>query len=121
MKGSTKRWLADFSDNQRLFLAWPYRRDVWRDNALPAREVIAELARQVSHYTPVTLLVHPDYQGSVPKKLYDCCSVSVERYDDIWLRDTLPLWFSTQRQTSGIVFQLMVGAAFRQRWSVIEP
>lgn len=105
MKGSTKRWLTDFSDNQRLLLAWPYRRDVWRNHAEPAREVIAELARLISHYTPVTILVHPDYQGSVPEKLHDYCSVIVERYDDIWLRDTLPLWFSKKRQRSGIVFQ----------------
>ncbi|RXS42031.1 agmatine deiminase family protein [Idiomarina sp. 29L] len=105
MKGSAKRWLADFSGNQRLLIAWPYRKDVWRGNAVPAREVIAELVRLVSHYTPVTLLVHPDYLDSIPTGLNEYCSITIERYDDIWLRDTLPLWLYQNEETSGCVFQ----------------
>lgn len=105
MNTSVKSWLPDFSVGQHLLLAWPYKSDVWRENAVPAREFVDLLVRHVSQYTPVTLLVHPHFKHTVPAELAAYCTLVIEQYDDIWLRDTLPLWCTENDRTLGTQFQ----------------
>ncbi|WP_370260242.1 agmatine deiminase family protein [Idiomarina sp.] len=69
-------WRPDFASGQQIVLAQPYRRDVWRQSARPARKCIESLAQLLRQYHPICLLT--------PQTV---------SYDDIWMRDILPLWY----------------------------
>lgn len=73
-----RRWFKEYSREQQLLLALPYLKDVWRNAGEPARNAIRNLQQQLSAF----LNVH-------------CLNYQVTDYNDIWLRDTLPLWFCT--------------------------
>ena len=88
---TTARWLPDFMENQRLLLAWPYRSDVWRKHADPARDALIKLIKQLPDNTPVSLVVPASISDSVPEALKSVQRIELD-YDDIWLRDTTPLW-----------------------------
>ena len=69
-------WRPDFASGQQIVLAQPYRRDVWRQSARPARKCIESLAQLLRQYHPICLLT--------PQTV---------SYDDIWMRDILPLLY----------------------------
>jgi len=85
------RWLPDFTENQRLLLAWPYRCDVWRKQAKPARDSILKLIELLSDNTPISLVIPSTLSYSLPASLKSIHRIEID-YDDIWLRDTTPLW-----------------------------
>ena len=72
-------WRPDFAPGQQIVLAQPYRRDVWRQSARPARKCIESLAQLLRQYHPICLLT--------PQTV---------SYDDIWMRDILPLWYQEE-------------------------
>lgn len=78
-------------EKQRLLLAWPYRSDVWRNDAEPARDALTRLIKQLPDNTPVSLVAPANLSDSVPESLKSIHRIEIE-YDDIWLRDTTPLW-----------------------------
>lgn len=98
---SDVRWLPDFACNQRLLLAWPYRRDVWRQHAQPARQAITELIQTLPQDTPLSLVVAPELWETVPEALQSTPRMAIP-YDDIWLRDTAPLWAVRAQETHGL-------------------
>ncbi|WP_404399634.1 agmatine deiminase family protein [Idiomarina seosinensis] len=69
------RWFKDYSGEQVCLLAEPYRPEVWRADAGPALETIKQLQRVIARYQPCRML-----------------TTAMACYDDIWLRDILPLW-----------------------------
>lgn len=71
-----RRWFKEYNCEQRLLLALPYRNEVWRDEAKPARLAIRRLYDRLSQHLKVS-----------------CIRATDINYDDIWLRDTLPVWF----------------------------
>lgn len=76
-------WFKEYSSEQHLLLALPYLSDVWRASGEPAQKAIKQLQQQLSSSVNVHCL---DYHNIA--------------YNDIWLRDTLPLWFK-QASSSG--------------------
>lgn len=83
---------AEFTPHSRTLIAWPYRPDVWRDNAEPARKAFEATICSISRFEPVTLICHPDHLASA--KHLDGPNVEVIGlpYDDSWMRDIGP-WF----------------------------
>ncbi|MGM0524788.1 MAG: agmatine deiminase family protein [Pseudomonadota bacterium] len=73
-----QRWFKEYSAGQLCLLAEPYRSDVWRSNGEPAYARILQLKRYIEQFQPCFIL--PTNTG----------------YDDIWLRDILPLWQTTE-------------------------
>lgn len=74
-------WFKEYSSEQQLLLALPYRDDVWRQAGEPARKTIRQLQQQLSAVVNVSCLSHHDMA-----------------YNDIWLRDTLPIWRRSSSQ-----------------------
>ena len=68
-------WFKEYCREQQLLLAMPFRDDVWRNQAIPAQEALETLITQLS-----------------PVVSTHCLHPSRDSYDDIWLRDTLPIW-----------------------------
>ncbi|MGM0905049.1 MAG: agmatine deiminase family protein [Pseudomonadota bacterium] len=96
-------WLPDFVANQRLLLAWPYRRDVWRSHAKPAQNALLRLLEALPASAPVSLVVSPQVKGSLPNSLQDIHRIEVD-YDDIWLRDIAPLWLANGNELKALSF-----------------
>lgn len=91
-------------ENQRLLLAWPYRSDVWRNRAEPARASLFKLIKQLPVNTPVSLVVPASLSDSVPSSLKSVQRIAVD-YDDIWLRDMTPLWkLNNENTLTGLSF-----------------
>lgn len=71
-----RHWFKEYAGEQQLLLAVPFRDDVWRDQAKPAQQALSNLRDNLSAVIDVY-----------------CLTPETVAYDDIWLRDTLPLWF----------------------------
>lgn len=80
-----RHWFTEHNSEQLCLLAEPYLDDVWREGGGPARQAIIDLQTTLSRYQPCLKLT----------------SMAVD-YDDIWLRDSLPLWFTEQAGTAPI-------------------
>ncbi|MCA1766910.1 MAG: agmatine deiminase family protein [Idiomarina sp.] len=100
---TTERWLPDFSASQRLLLAWPYRSDVWRENAEPARKALQKLIAQLPKNTAFSLIVSSELRGNLPSSLKSAHCIEIE-YDDVWLRDIGPLWRETEEGLKALAF-----------------
>ncbi|WP_194755356.1 agmatine deiminase family protein [Aliidiomarina indica] len=83
------QWRSEWSPSQRVWMRWPYRRDIWPDagKAVHAevRELLSELAQR---NIPVALQVHPE--EPMPANLSDNVQVHRIAFGDIWLRDCAP-------------------------------
>ncbi len=72
----------------------PFRKDTWRNNALPAQENFKEVIEAIAKFEPVYVGIHPsiykkvisDYQN---KKNIHPIKI---KYDDAWVRDTGPIF-----------------------------
>lgn len=71
-----RRWFKEYSREQHLLLALPHRSDVWRDQAQPASLAVRQLYYRLAQQLSVSCITAADID-----------------FDDIWLRDTLPMWF----------------------------
>ncbi|MDV6317071.1 agmatine deiminase family protein [Idiomarina sp. HP20-50] len=100
---ATERWLPDFEDSQRLLLAWPYRSDVWRLSAEPARQAILKLITLLSGSTSVSLVVPAYLCESLPAPLKTVHHIALE-FDDVWLRDIGPLWCNDESGLKALSF-----------------
>lgn len=81
---------GEFEKQESLFLLFPYRDDVWRENCKYIRDYIIDLANIIARYQKCIIGVKPDLMDII--KTYDLDSnIIVELFDyaDIWTRDTL--------------------------------
>ncbi len=53
------RMPAEWEEHMRTWMLWPYRPDVWRENARPAQEAFAHVAAVISRFEPVTVIALP--------------------------------------------------------------
>ncbi|WP_170330895.1 agmatine deiminase family protein [Ruegeria arenilitoris] len=80
--------------HQRTFMQWPANRRVHSDRVFRkmAQQTIADIANAISDFEPVTLLAAKEDHSSARKKL----SASVELWDiptdDLWCRDSGPIF-----------------------------
>ena len=51
------RMPGEFEPQERIYMIWPERTDNWRDGAKPAQEAYTNVAKAISRFTPVTMLV----------------------------------------------------------------
>ena len=83
---------ADHVPHTRTWMAWPARRDIWGNQLEGARQDIARIARAITRYEPVSLVVRPDQARDASAQ----CGKGVEIVqlvnDDCWMRDMGPLF-----------------------------
>lgn len=87
------RMPAEWARHERTLIAWPARRDTWRDTSIEAaREVHAQVVAAVAAFEPVLLVADPadadDARRRVPAKDVEVAALPI---DDSWLRDNGPL------------------------------
>lgn len=81
---------AEWEPHARCWMQWPRRGDLWGPYMPQAIVAYANVARTISRFEPVTMIVHPD---DVAEARF-ACGTSVEvvalETDDSWARDTGP-------------------------------
>ena len=59
------RMPGEFEAQDQIFMIWPERPDNWRDGAKPVQIAFTNVAKAISRFTPVTMLVsQSQYQNA---------------------------------------------------------
>ncbi|HSK49681.1 MAG TPA: agmatine deiminase [Solirubrobacterales bacterium] len=84
------RMPAEFAPHTGCWMAWPERRDNWRDGAGPAQEAFAVVAAAIAASEPVTMAVSAAGYERCRASLPDSVRVVELPSDDAWMRDIGP-------------------------------
>jgi agmatine deiminase len=86
------RMPGEFEPQDRVYMIWPERPDVWRDAAKPAQEASASVAEAISRFTPLTMFASAAAEDEAKTALAGNPRITVETLenDDIWIRDSGP-------------------------------
>ncbi len=84
-------WMpAEYEEHERVWMCWPERTDNWRDGAKPAQEAYIEVAKAISRFEPVTMLVSSVQFANARNMLPSEVQVVEASYNDAWARDIGP-------------------------------
>jgi agmatine deiminase len=79
--------------HERTLVAWPCRPELWRGHLEQGRRAVAELARAVARFEPVTVLARPaDVEAAAAATAAPGIEVVGMPLDDSWIRDTGPVY-----------------------------
>ncbi|GEA51756.1 putative agmatine deiminase [Vibrio inusitatus NBRC 102082] len=81
---------AEFKAIGEVWLAWPERRDNWRDNALPAQKTFARIANAISEVVPVNVAVNQAQLQQARALLKPEVELFEIPFNDAWMRDIGP-------------------------------
>ena len=84
------RMPAEFEPQSRIYMIWPQRTDNWRFGAKPAQEAYSNVARAISEFTPVTMLVNSSQFANARTRLPENIKVVEMSSNDAWVRDCGP-------------------------------
>ncbi|KJY34962.1 agmatine deiminase family protein [Streptomyces katrae] len=103
--GAKRRLGAEWESHTRTFMAWPaIAAGVW-DKDLPyVREDIARIARAVGAYEAVVMMARPDQVDAAQRACGNQVEVIPLAVDDLWARDTVPVFVEEAGRTVGVDF-----------------
>lgn len=79
--------------HQRTWMAFGASAAIWGHNLLPlVRRDLANIANTIVQYEPVTMLVRPSETQRAKRLLSRDVEIAVTEMDDLWIRDTGPLF-----------------------------
>lgn len=99
------RLMAEFEPTSESFLAWPERRDNWRDGGKPAQVMFRKLAELIAQYQPVTMLVSREQYQNAYYQIGQKTKVVEMSFDDVWLKDTGPFYITNGREIKAVDFK----------------
>ncbi|MFK0082857.1 agmatine/peptidylarginine deiminase [Glutamicibacter sp. NPDC090743] len=92
------RMLAETEAHERIFMAFPsggYTLGETEAQAEAARAAWSAVARAVSAFTPVTMVVDPASEAAARRHLGDAVAYCLHPLDDAWMRDSGPSFVRT--------------------------
>jgi agmatine deiminase len=83
---------AEWTEHRRTWIAWPHRKEVWKDDFNAAQNAFESLVRTISRFEPVVLITDPNDAVYVTPRFQTSkhVSVSTVNIDDSWIRDNGP-------------------------------
>ena len=93
---------AEWEAHSRCWMGWPFRPDIWREEARPAREAFARVAEAISRHEPVTVCAPPGHADPARRMLPGCVELFHVPCDDAWLRDTGPTFVTCGTELRGV-------------------
>jgi agmatine deiminase len=99
-----RRMGAEWESHARTFMSWPALESVWGEDLRYVREDIARIARAVAEYEYVVMLAGPDQQKAAQKACGRDVEVVPLAVDDLWARDTVPVFVEGDGKVTGIDF-----------------
>ncbi len=88
---------GEFEQHAGCWMAWPQRHDNWREQAVPAQQAFAEVARAIAQFEPVTMAVPVAHWSAARAALPASIRVVEIASDDAWLRDQGPTFVVNDR------------------------
>lgn len=84
------RMPGEYEPQKQIWMIWPERPDNWRDGAKPAQKAFSNVAKTISQFVPVTMVVscaqYANCRNSLPPEI----RVIEMSNDDSWIRDCGP-------------------------------
>ena len=81
---------TEYSPHKRTWMAFPWDERIWGCHLAAAQKAVTRLMRAISSYEPVSLLVPPASEKALVRRFGRDVEVVPAKYNDIWVRDTLP-------------------------------
>ncbi|WP_410659108.1 agmatine/peptidylarginine deiminase [Amycolatopsis sp. lyj-112] len=99
-----RRLGAEWESHARTFMSWPASTSIWEEDLPAVREEIAGLARAIAGYEPVALLARPEQADAAQRACGDDAEVVPIPVDDLWARDTVPVFAEEDGRVAGVDF-----------------
>ncbi|MEV6007908.1 agmatine deiminase family protein [Streptomyces sp. NPDC051976] len=95
---------AEWERHARTFMCWPASTGIWDDQLPAVRADIAAVARAVGRYEPVVLFARPGQVDAAQQACGQEVEVVAMPVDDLWARDTLPVFVHDKAVLKGVDF-----------------
>ncbi|MUN37447.1 agmatine deiminase family protein [Actinomadura sp. NEAU-AAG5] len=92
---------AEWEPQARTFMCWPTS-DIWGGQAGAVQGDIAALARTIGGYQPVVMMARPELADAAQRACGDDVEVVPIPADDLWARDTVPVFVERNRSLAGV-------------------
>lgn len=89
MKKET-RFIAEFEHHSATIAMYPFRTDIWREDAIHMQKYILNLVKVISRYEHVLLVCRETDVPYLKNLAFDNVTIVAMEYDDIWARDIGP-------------------------------
>ncbi|MFF2791080.1 agmatine deiminase family protein [Streptomyces sp. NPDC058049] len=99
-----RRFGAEWESHTRTFMSWPALASVWERELPYVREDIARIARAVGGYEEVVMMARPDQADAAQKACGSQVEVIPLAVDDLWARDTVPVFVEEGAEVTGVDF-----------------
>ncbi|MGW4853350.1 agmatine deiminase family protein [Streptomyces sp. NPDC004288] len=101
---SRRRLGAEWESHARTFMSWPALESVWEEDLRYVRKDIADLARSVAEYEYVVMMARPDQLAKAQRACGSEVEVIPLEVDDLWARDTVPVFVEEDGRVIGVDF-----------------
>ncbi|NET02355.1 MAG: agmatine deiminase family protein [Sphaerospermopsis sp. SIO1G1] len=104
IEAQTMTWFMpeESEPHERTWMAFPWSRGIWGRKLLPeVQNNIAAIARAIADYEPVSMLVRPKDYEIAAQKCGSSVNLVVAALDDLWIRDTGPVFVKDSRGSLG--------------------
>ena len=91
------RMPGEYEPQEKIWMIWPERPDNWRDGAKPAQKAYADVARAISAFEPVSMLVSAAQYANARAQLPGEVRVVEMSTDDAWCRDCGPTFLKNDK------------------------
>lgn len=81
---------AEWAPHARCWMAWPCRRELWRDRLEAVRAAYADVARAINRFEPVTMVARAEEAGAAAALCGPDVRIEALPLDDSWMRDIGP-------------------------------
>ncbi|MGW4724992.1 agmatine deiminase family protein [Streptomyces sp. NPDC004291] len=102
--GEGRRLGAEWESHARTFMSWPALESVWEDDLPYVRQDIARVARAIAEYEYVVMMARPDQRVAAQKQCGSGVEVIPLAVDDLWARDTVPVFVEEEGEVVGVDF-----------------
>ncbi|MEG2919297.1 MAG: agmatine deiminase [Clostridium sp.] len=96
------RMPGEFEKHDGCFMIWPQRPDNWRLGGKPAQEAFSNVAKAISEFEPVTVLVNANQYNNARHMLEDNIRVIEMSSDDSWVRDCGATFVNNGKEVRGV-------------------
>ena len=84
------RMPGEFEPQEQIFMIWPERPDNWRNGGKPVQEAFVNVAKAISKFELVTMLVSKEQYANARNRLPSDIRVVEASNNDSWVRDCGP-------------------------------
>lgn len=95
---------AEFSVHRATIALFPFRTDIWRNNAKHAQELLVSAINLIAKHEKVILCTKNPLDEKIISKLNPDIEIACIDYDDIWARDISPFYVATNGKMQGVCF-----------------